>query len=562
MRPASVFGASAITFVAVVLYAVLASARESPPPRRTPPHLEQPDDPPGRRRPVPPGPRPERGFAPRGGYWYGVQVNVDAAGENIVGDAANEPSIAIDPTDPNRIAIGWRQFDTISSNFRQAGYAFSRDAGRTWSFSGVIEPGVFRSDPVLESHPAGHFVYYSLRQNFFTDLFISFDRGESWPVRVNLPGGDKAWLTIDKSNGPGHGHVYAAWSTAAGCCQGRTFTRSTDGGMTYMTAIALPSTPVFGTLAVGPDSELYVAGINFPSGNNPNFVVARSLDASDPDVTPTFAAVGLSLGGAFRASVGPNPGGLLGQVWIDVDRSDGPSRGHVYLLCSVDPPGPDPMDVMFSRSTDGGQTWSAPIRVNDDVGNTTAWQWFGTMSVAPDGRIDAVWNDTRNDPDNLLSELMYAYSTDGGLSWSANAVLSPPWDSRIGWPNQNKIGDYYDMQSDNVGVSLAYAATFNGEQDVYYLRIGPYDCNGNGVADEDDIAGGASEDCNQNGIPDECDRRGDFDADRAITPDDVPGFAGALVDIDSGCSTLADVNTNGASDGEDIVHFLKVLYAE
>ena len=60
-----------------------------------------------------------------------VQVNVDAAGMNILGDAANEPSIAIDPTAPNRITIGWRQFDTVSSNFRQAGVAWSNDGGRT-----------------------------------------------------------------------------------------------------------------------------------------------------------------------------------------------------------------------------------------------------------------------------------------------------------------------------------------------------------------------------------------------------------------------------------------------
>ncbi len=46
------------------------------------------------------------------------QVNVNAQGLNILGDAANEPSIAVDPTAPNRIAIGWRQFDTIASNFR------------------------------------------------------------------------------------------------------------------------------------------------------------------------------------------------------------------------------------------------------------------------------------------------------------------------------------------------------------------------------------------------------------------------------------------------------------
>jgi hypothetical protein len=64
----------------------------------------------------------------RDGY-VSVQVNVDRRGCNIVGDAANEPSVAVDPTDRRRIAIGWRQFDSVESNFRQPGWAYSHDAG-------------------------------------------------------------------------------------------------------------------------------------------------------------------------------------------------------------------------------------------------------------------------------------------------------------------------------------------------------------------------------------------------------------------------------------------------
>ncbi len=82
--------------------------------------------------------------------------------------------------------------------------------------------------------------------------------------------------------------------------------------------------------------------------------------------------------------------------------------------------------------------------------------------------------------------------------------MTPVFDSFVGWPQQNKLGDYYDTISDRVGADLAYAATFNGEQDVYYLRIGEYDCNGNGVGDPDDVAQQTSPDCNANGIPDEC----------------------------------------------------------
>jgi len=99
---------------------------------------------------------------------------------------------------------------------------------------------------------------------------------------------------------------------------------------------------------------------------------------------------------------------------------------------------------------------------------------------------------------------MYRSSSDGGFNWGPNTTLSADFDPQIGWPNQNKIGDYYDLVSDDVGVHVVYAATFNGEQDVYYLRIGDYDCNANGVSDTDDIAQQFSPDLNQNGIPDEC----------------------------------------------------------
>ena len=98
------------------------------------------------------------------GAFESVQVNVDEYGNNITGDAANEPSIAVDPTDRSRIVIGWRQFDTTASDFRQAGWAYSHDSGQNWTFPGVLEPGVFRSDPVLAADLDGNI--YSLQPDY------------------------------------------------------------------------------------------------------------------------------------------------------------------------------------------------------------------------------------------------------------------------------------------------------------------------------------------------------------------------------------------------------------
>jgi hypothetical protein len=181
----------------------------------------------------------------------------------------------------------------------------------------------------------------------------------------------------------------------------------------------------------------------------------------------------VDLDGSITYGITPNPGGLGGQTSIAIDTSGGPFDGNIYLLCSVDRnSNSDPADVMFALSTNGGVSFSSPVRVNDDVG-TSAWQWFGTMSVAPTGRIDAVWLDTRDNPGSYNSALYYSYSTDAGVTWSQNEKLSDSFNPHVGWPQQDKMGDYFHMVSDSNGASLAWAATFNNEQDVYYSYIAP-----------------------------------------------------------------------------------------
>ena len=143
-------------------------------------------------------------------------------------------------------------------------------------------------------------------------------------------------------------------------------------------------------------------------------------------------------------------------------------------------PGGSTTDVMFVRSTDGGVTFSAPHKVNDDPVNPSKWHWFGTFSVAPNGRLDAVWYDTRNATNNTDSQLFYSWSTDAGVTWAPNVAVSNAFNPSEGYPNQNKIGDYITIVSDNTGGNVAYSATFNfnpnrgqHEEDVYYVRVSP-----------------------------------------------------------------------------------------
>ncbi len=510
-----------------------------------------------------------------------VQVNLDDNGNNILNDAGNEPSIAVDPTAPNRMAIGWRQFDNIASNFRQAGYSFSSDGGRTWAGMGIIDPGLFRSDPVLQAGPDGTFYYSSLRvsPSWIVDIIVSTDWGASWPVSHFAFGGDKQWLAIDSTGGPGDGHFYQGWNVAGNDHFPAQFSRAVDSGVTWETPVEYDpissiAFPVFGLTTVGPDGVVYVAG-TINNGANDVFWVVGSSNAQNAAQTPTFNIITtVDMGGNLVLGAGPNPSGLLGQVNIAADHSGGPNHGNLYVLGSINPQGPDPLDIHFVVSEDGGQSFSNPVRVNDDPANTNAWQWFGQMSVAPDGRIDVIWNDTRNSGQDNISELFYSSSSDGGQTWSPNVAISPSFDSHVGWPQQNKLGDYYELHSDLVGAHLAWAATFNGEQDVYYLRIGDYDCNGNGVGDADDLANMTSDDCNANDIPDECEiaagtvadenNNGVIDTCEALDcPWDCDDFDGA-VGINDFLALLAQWGQVGSScdfgvPGVDIVDFLKLL---
>lgn len=400
-----------------------------------------------------------------------VQVNVNQDGENIQGDAANEPSLAVHPLNPAHMIIGWRQFDTIASNFRQAGFAYTINNGNSWTFPGVIEPGVFRSDPVLDFDAMGQIFYNSLTRNqfgtFICDVFQSTGIG-TWDEGVYAYGGDKQWMTIDRTGGIGDGHIYANWKPNLSSCVG-SFTRSSDGGNSFEDCVGTLGEPIRGTVTVGPDGSLYAFG---HVGNN--FVLSKSSTAKDATMPVTWDfSTGVPMGGSLGLYDGPNPNGMLAQAWVAADHSGGPTHGNVYTICSVERDNlGDPLDVMFNRSVDGGQTWGEPIRINDDLLGG-AWQWFGTLSVAPNGRIDVVWLDTRLDPTGFDSALFYAHSTDGGQTWSPNQQLSETFDPHLGWPNQQKMGDYFHMISDDEGAHLAWAATFNGGQDVYYSFITP-----------------------------------------------------------------------------------------
>src|SRR4029077_13990490 len=248
-------------FIFISIVTVASSQTLAPKPLPKAP-LEKYDNPP----PLAPAVGTSPGLISRFGPYTSYQVNVNANGNNIVGDAANEPSICVDPTNRNKISIGWRQFDSISSNFRRAGFAHTINGGRTWISASVLQRNVFRSDPVLNSDNVGRFFYLSLLQTFFDDLWRSLNGGQSWANIAPAYGGDKQWFTIDNTGSQGHGFQYQSWSSDGNNFGGRQFTRSTNGGVTWMNPINIPNSPAFGTLDVDSNGNLFIGRVELVGG--------------------------------------------------------------------------------------------------------------------------------------------------------------------------------------------------------------------------------------------------------------------------------------------------------
>ncbi len=421
----------------------------------------------------------------------GVQVNVNSSGQDISGDAANEPTIAVNPLNPNNIVIGWRQFNTVNSSFRRAGWAYTFNRGATWTVGGTLPvPSGYPSntqqtDPVLAVNSAGEFFYWSEAFDpvFGQFVYKSTNGGVSWgpaqPVETNVTSGDKCWIAIDRTGGIGAGNLYGGWNnfTQGGHC----FVRSTNSGQTWTPPLRIADaggTQWMLNFAVGPAGEVYAAWKNY---DRDDILITKSINAQDPNATPTFDALGTGgrSGIDIRVDAANDPGFFninpdgFNQIFVDVDRSTGARRGWVYVMWPD--ARNDASDIYLARSRDGGATWERGFRVNDDTLGNGATQWMAAMSVAPNGRIDVTWNDTRNDlsdpsPD---SQLFYSFSVDGGDSWAPNRRLSGTFDTQIGWPSQSKIGDYNQIISDDEGVNVVYSATFNGGQDLWFQRVTP-----------------------------------------------------------------------------------------
>jgi len=276
---------------------------------------------------------------------------------------------------------------------------------------------------------------------------------------------DKEYLTVDSTGSAYDGNVYVTW-TLFGDAYRIYFSRSTDGGTSFSVPIQISDSNYYfnqGSLpVVGPDGILYVAWFNYNTGG---IRMAKSTNGGQSFGTPFPVASVNEIpsplpGGAFRDNSFPT---------MAVDQTN----GNVYVAWSDYRNGD--ADINFTRLTNGGTTWSTPVRINDDPLNNDAHQFFPWMDVAPNGKIYVGWFDSRLDPSPLNTPLLYdeyvTVSTDGGLSFSPNQRMSEVTpDSSIGGFTTPFIGDYSGLASTNNFVFPAWVDTRRSQQDIYTQR--------------------------------------------------------------------------------------------
>lgn len=437
----------------------------------------------------------------------GVDVNVSGLDLN-----ESEVSIDVNPTNPdNLVIIGHVEgFETMNT-------FYTLDGGQTWTLValGDAEDGVtstFRFDPTLVFDEFGNvYVGYAAR-NFDgatrrETLVVckSTDGGQSYPQCAEvhtqdsigtLPGNDKWHMATGPDPiTPGQDNVYIVWTLneleTAGdppetyVDQRIVASTSTDGGLTWSApvtiaddAIAGEDHSLFADPAVGPNGELYVSWYDF-------LEAAVNVDVS-LDGGATFGTDVLVTDVQFDGLFDPIPAQWDRQITpgptLDSDRSGGAHHGRLYLAYTDYDAGnlPD-TDVYVRYSDDGGATWSARVRVNDDTGvNSQFLPWLDVDQTT--GTVHMIWYDARNDINNQQVEAFVAASDDGGATFTINAPLSDAAsDQSLGNPNRwagNNFLEYIGIAGLDCAAVAVWAdnSADPGNLDYYADRFVPSFC--------------------------------------------------------------------------------------
>ena len=378
-----------------------------------------------------------------------VLVNDPAEDAGSPDTTQSEPSLAVRLP---HVVVGYNDSNPVGS---LCGYSHSGNSGATFTDQ-VAVTGPENGDNVLAVDRSGTFYFALLGQDSSGHSNVgvsrSGDGGVTFGAPVDASGTangannfqDKEWLTADTGGGPHDGNLYLVWTAFTGNFAHAQImiVSSTDGGASWSAPVAISTLGAGlghqGAMpGVGPDSRVYVVWVDRASSQ---ILVSRSDDAGATFTNPVT-------GGGPVTTITQIPDTLSGNIRANSFPSVavGPD-GAVHVVYSAKV-GTDNADVFAVRSTDQGQTWSAPQRVNDDA--TTTDQWMPSVALTATGVVGVMFYDRRNDPANLNIDVYLALSRDGGATFGTNSRVTgtsfPPavnFDPRIA---TNYMGDYNQM---------------------------------------------------------------------------------------------------------------------
>ncbi|MGB1248242.1 MAG: T9SS type A sorting domain-containing protein, partial [Chitinophagales bacterium] len=379
----------------------------------------------------------------------------------------NEPAIKINPYNTAEIVAG--------ANLNNCYY--SSDTGHTWSELTMTSSFGVWGDPVIDVDTNGTFYFTHLSNTpagTWIDRIVcqkSTDGGETWNdgTFFGLNGvkkQDKQWSIIDKTNN----NIYITWtefddygSSNPSDSSRILFTKSLDEGATWSTPLQInkvsgdcidEDNTVEGAVpAIGANGEIYVswagpAGIRFDKSTD------QGATWLNDDILINNMPTGwdYSIPGIDRAN---------GMPITKCDLSGGENHGTIYVNWSDQRNGATDTDIWFAKSTDGGETWTNELKVNDD--NTNTHQFFTWMDIdQTTGYLYIIFYDRRSYIDNQ-TDVYVAISKDGGETFENTKISEVPF-----LPNEGVFfGDYTNISVHNNIVRPIWTRLHNGELSIW-----------------------------------------------------------------------------------------------
>jgi hypothetical protein len=408
--------------------------------------------------------------APAGVPFGSTKVDTNVNITNKTG-AQSETSVAVDPT--NRSHLLAASNDLSGSGTTHAYESFN--GGQTWVEAGVGITG-FCYDPWVDFNAAGDaFFAYEC-----SDQRIAYRKvGQTqWTRTVfNGAGGfpDRSMVVADTMAGsPNLGHVYVGYDDA-GANNAAFVMKSNDGfaNWTRSPKINDAGVTIGNNIATLPDGSITAVWEDF---NAKQVKVDTSSDGgvtwgTDHVVTNYRLATG-----SFFLCIPPQPQRcVVPMPFSDADLT-GNHAGRLYVTYPDKDPTAADWNVYVRFSDNNGATWSPEVKVNDDAGG--AYQFFPAITVSDNGTVAVSWYDTRNDPTNKKTDRYWAYSTDGGVTWSTNEKITSAMSDESGAGDPNDYGDYEGIDA-FPGAKPRFANVWTDSrpgtvaEDMFYARVKP-----------------------------------------------------------------------------------------